>query len=193
MVKIARQTRGWTLLRTASISLKKIITVWPMNVRKWGRCSVRWSRTQLHFCSNPRNKLISIWLLNSDICRNNLCAFAWGKKLRASFAEKMAFYLSCVIIATVPVYFAAVQAWIWPFYAAAMMLAYILFLWQNRLNKAKPSGLWILLGGIFFIWTLLQSVPLPAELIEKLSPFRYRALSDGATLAGIDFNPSSLS
>ena len=73
------------------------------------------------------------------------------------------------------------------------MLAYILFQWQNRLNKAKTSRLWILLGGIFFIWTLLQSVPLPAELIEKLSPFRYRALSDGATLAGIDFNPSSLS
>ncbi|KKL70291.1 hypothetical protein LCGC14_2106370 [marine sediment metagenome] len=105
----------------------------------------------------------------------------------------MAFYLSCVIIATAPVYFAAVQAWVWPFYAAAMMLTYILFRWQNRLNKAKTSRLWMLLGGIFFTWTLLQSVPLPAELIEKLSPFRYRALSDGATLAGIDFNPSSLS
>jgi len=34
----------------------------------------------------------------------------------------MAFYLSCVVIATVPVYFAAVQAWVWPFYEAAMML-----------------------------------------------------------------------
>jgi len=105
----------------------------------------------------------------------------------------MAFYIACVIIATVPIYFAAVQAWVWPFYAATMMLTYILFRWQNRLNKAKTSWLWILLGGIFFVWTLLQSVPLPAELIEKLSPFRYRALSDGATLAGIDFNPSSLS
>jgi len=29
--------------------------------------------------------------------------------------EPMAFYLSCVIIATVPVYFAAVQPWVWPF------------------------------------------------------------------------------
>ena len=65
----------------------------------------------------------------------------------------------------------------WPFYAAAMMLAYILFRWQNRLNKRPVSWLWMLLGGIFFIWTLLQSVPLPSELIEKLSPFRYRALS----------------
>ena len=105
----------------------------------------------------------------------------------------MAFYLSCVVIATIPIYFAAVQAWIWPFYAAAMLLAYILFRWQSRLNTPKTSRLWILLGGIFFVWTLLQSVPLPAELIEKLSPFRYRALSDGATLAGIDFDPSSLS
>ncbi len=92
-----------------------------------------------------------------------------------------------------PVYFAAVQAWIWPFYAAAMLPAYILFRWQSRLNTPKTSRLWILLGGIFFVWTLLQSVPLPAELIEKLSPFRYRALSDGAALTGIDFNPSSLS
>lgn len=105
----------------------------------------------------------------------------------------MAFYIACVIIATVPIYFAAVQAWVWPFYAAAMILAYILFRWQNRLNKAKTSWLWILLGGIFFIWTLLQSVPLPGELIEKLSPFRYRALSDGAKLTGIAFNPVSMS
>ncbi len=73
------------------------------------------------------------------------------------------------------------------------MLAYILFRWQNRSDKAKTSWLWILLGGIFFIWTLLPSVPVPAELIEKLSPFRYRALSEGAALTGIDFNPSSLS
>jgi hypothetical protein len=50
-----------------------------------------------------------------------------------------------VVIATAPIYFAAVQAWVWPFYAAAMMLAYILFRWQNRLDKSKTSWLWMLL------------------------------------------------
>jgi len=68
----------------------------------------------------------------------------------------MAFYLSCVVIGTAPVYFAAVQAWVWSFYAAAMMLAYVIFRWEKRPDKAKASWLWILLGGIFFIWTLRQ-------------------------------------
>jgi len=75
----------------------------------------------------------------------------------------MAFYLSCVVIATVPIYFAAVQPWVWPFYAAAMMLTFIFFRWQKRPDKAKVSRLWMFLGGIYFIWTLLQSVPLSAE------------------------------
>jgi len=37
------------------------------------------------------------------------------EKLRADFVEKMAFYLLCGVIGTVPVYFAAVQPWVWPF------------------------------------------------------------------------------
>ena len=104
----------------------------------------------------------------------------------------MAFYLSCVVIATVPVYFAAVQPWVWPFYAAAMMLTFIFFRWQKRADKAKVSRLWMFLGGIFFIWTLLQSMPLSTKWLAIVSPFRYRALIDGANLAGLALTPASM-
>ena len=58
----------------------------------------------------------------------------------------MAFYLSCVIIATLPVYFAAVQPWIWPFYSAAMSY-----------NRFTAFAWWILLLSLALFFTVLRN------------------------------------
>ena len=94
------------------------------------------------------------------------------------------------IVATIPVLFAAVQPWIWSFYTACIVLAFLILLWQNKEGLVwKPPGIFIFSVGLFFAVTLFQSLPLPESVLSFLSPFRYRVLAQSQAIIG---NPSDL-
>ncbi|MCJ7542753.1 MAG: hypothetical protein MUO88_24150, partial [Desulfobacterales bacterium] len=79
------------------------------------------------------------------------------------------------IVATIPVLFAAVQPWIWSFYTACIVLAFLILLWQHRESRMwHPPGIFIFTVGLFFVVTLFQSLPLPKSFLSLLSPFRFR-------------------
>jgi O-antigen ligase len=111
-----------------------------------------------------------------------------------TFSRNILFF----IIATIPILFAAVQPWIWSFYTACTVLAFlILFLpkpvgqvWQNKKDWIwHPPNLFIFTVGVFFVVTLCQVIPLPESVLSFLSPFRFKVLSQSRTI--ID-NPSGL-
>jgi O-antigen ligase len=94
------------------------------------------------------------------------------------------------IVATIPILFAAVQPWVWSFYTACIVLAFLILLWQKREGWIwKPPGIFIFSVGLFFIVTLCQSLPLPDSVISLLSPFRFRVLAQSRAIIG---NPSDL-
>ncbi|MBW2605455.1 MAG: O-antigen ligase family protein [Deltaproteobacteria bacterium] len=94
------------------------------------------------------------------------------------------------IVATIPVLFAAVQPWVWSFYTACIVLAFLILLWQNKDGRIwKPPGMFIFSAGLFFAVTLCQSLPLPGSVLSFLSPFRYRVLEQSRAIIG---NPSDL-
>ena len=83
------------------------------------------------------------------------------------------------IIGTIPILFAAVQPWVWSFYSLCMMAAFILFLWQQKINSkflvsSPPVNLMV---GLFFFVTLFLCLPLPNAVISLLSPIRYETVS----------------
>jgi O-antigen ligase len=97
------------------------------------------------------------------------------------------------IVATVPVFFAAVQPWIWSFYTACIVSAFLmLFLqkaggqaWRDREGRArKPSAIFIFSVGLFFAVTLCQSLPLPESALSLFSPFRYKMLAQSRAILG---------
>ncbi len=101
------------------------------------------------------------------------------------------------IVGTIPVLFAAVQPWIWSFYTVCIVLAFLILLWQSKEGRIwKPSGIFILSVGLFFVVTLFQCLPFPESVLSLLSPFRYkmltqsRAIIDGpAALATLSYAP----
>ena len=98
--------------------------------------------------------------------------------------------------------FAAVQPWIWSFYTACMVLAFlILFLqkaggqgWQNNEGRVwHPPGKFIFTVGLFFAITLFQSLPLPESFLSLLSPFRFKILAQSRAIIGIPADLATLS
>ncbi|MDP4856126.1 MAG: O-antigen ligase family protein [Desulfobacterales bacterium] len=88
-------------------------------------------------------------------------------------------FIILFIIATIPILFAAVQPWVWSFYSLCMMAAFILFLWQQKINSkflvsSPPVNLMV---GLFFFVTLFLCLPLPNAVISLLSPIRYETAS----------------
>ena len=99
-------------------------------------------------------------------------------------------YTIFFIVATIPVLFAAVQPWIWSFYSACMVLAFLILLWHNKEGWIwHPPNIFIFTVGLFFVITLFQSLPLPESIISLLSPFRFRILSQSQAIIA---NPSDL-
>jgi hypothetical protein len=89
------------------------------------------------------------------------------------------------IIATIPLLFAAVQPWIWSVYTACILAAFILFLWQPRNRRSGVSDrLFIFTLAIFFAATLLQCMPLPANVLSVLSHFRFHVLDESSAING---------
>jgi O-antigen ligase len=102
------------------------------------------------------------------------------------------------IVATIPVLFAAVQPWIWSFYTACIVLAFLIFflqkpggqVWGNKEDQIRHrSKLFYFTVGVFFVVTLCQVIPLPDSVLSFLSPFRFRVLSQSRAIIG---NPSDL-
>jgi len=94
-------------------------------------------------------------------------------------------YIIFFIVGTIPILFAAVQPWIWSFYTAVMVLAFLIALWQNPNSIVrKPGKVTIFSAGLFFGVTLLQSLPLPCAVVSLLSPFRYTVLTQAAGILG---------
>jgi O-antigen ligase len=87
------------------------------------------------------------------------------------------------IIATIPILFAAVHDWIWPFYTACMFAAFLILLWQNRINKAwLPDRVYIFILGTFYLVCLVQCLPLPCPILSFLSPFRHKVLAQSMAI-----------
>ena len=91
-----------------------------------------------------------------------------------TFSRNIIFF----IVATIPVLFAAVHAWIWSFYTACIFAAFLVLLWQNRINKAwMPDKIYIFALGVFYFVCLVQCLPLPSFILSFLSPFRHEVLT----------------
>jgi O-antigen ligase len=103
-------------------------------------------------------------------------------------------YLIFFIVATIPILFAAVQPWIWAFYFACIVLAFLMVFWQTGEGRAfKPRGVFILSVGLFFIVTLFQSLPIPKPALSFFSPFRLQLLAQSREIIGRPFNLATIS
>ena len=111
-------------------------------------------------------------------------------------------YIVFFIVATIPILFAAVQPWIWAFYTACIVLAFLmLFLqkaggqvWQNEAGRTwRPPAVFIFSVGLFYIETLCQSLPIPKSALSILSPFRYQLLAQSRAIIGSPFDFATIS
>ena len=92
--------------------------------------------------------------------------------------------ISFFIIATVPIPFAAVQPWVWSFYAMMMIIAFVTGVGIKRPpdyshNRFSKIGM-----AIFFVWSLFLSIPLPPSILSVLSPVRVEKLAKAWELTG---------
>ena len=94
-------------------------------------------------------------------------------------------FLSLLIIATIPILFAAVQPWVWSIYLLLIIGLFILHMWarvnQSLLPRINPQQLTV---TIFFVLTLILWIPLPYHAIAWLSPARAELLSQAWALTG---------
>jgi len=98
------------------------------------------------------------------------------------------------VIATIPILFAAVQAWIWSFYTAVIFAAFLILLWQNRINQAWiPNKIYIFTLGTFYLVCLIQCLPLPSAILSFLSPFRHEMLTQSFAIIGESVGWQSIS
>ena len=82
------------------------------------------------------------------------------------------------ILATVPVLFAAVHAWIWSWYTVCIFAAFLILLWQTGINSARMRDkVYIVALGAFFWVCLVQCLPLPSCMLSFFSPFRHQVLT----------------
>lgn len=90
------------------------------------------------------------------------------------------------IIATIPLLFGAVQPWVWSVYSAVIILLYIFSLWkQKKSDDTINSRLFVATVGVFYVFTFLQCLPLPLEVIGILSPFEFQIFHQSSDLLGI--------
>ena len=98
------------------------------------------------------------------------------------------------IVATIPILFAAVQPWIWSFYTVCIFAAFLILLWQNRINKASiPDKLYIFVLGLFYLITIGQCLPLPPLFLSFLSPFRHEVLAQSNSIINSSVSWQSIS
>ena len=94
--------------------------------------------------------------------------------------------LTFLILTTIPILFAAVQPFVWVWYAVLMVGAFVLMLWGAPAGSlARPGKVFWLTAGVFLGVTLLQCVPLPDALLARLSPARFALLAEARALTGL--------
>jgi O-antigen ligase len=88
------------------------------------------------------------------------------------------YIIAIFVVGTIPLLFAAVQPWVWSVYSALIFAAFLLLIWQGQGQRSWiPNKIVIFTLVAFFMVTLFQCIPMPADLISLLSPFRYESLS----------------
>jgi O-antigen ligase len=102
--------------------------------------------------------------------------------------------LTFFIIGTIPILFAAVQHWVWSFYSLSMITAFVVYLWlkQEHMLFSIPKSINIP-TTIFFTYTILFWLPLPAGIISFLSPIRFEYISTAEKLTDIVLEGQTLS
>ena len=96
-----------------------------------------------------------------------------------TFSRNIIFF----IVATIPILFAAVHAWIWSFYTVCIFVAFLILFWQNRIGKSSmPDKIYIFALGLFYLVCLGQCVPLPSSILAFLSPFRHEMLTQSGAI-----------
>jgi O-antigen ligase len=89
------------------------------------------------------------------------------------------------IIATVPLPYASVQPVVWPIYTGLIFFLFIYGLWSDKLDfQFIKSPLLIFSLGLFFVYTLLQVVPLPLGFLRFLNPFQHHVVQQSTVLLG---------
>lgn len=98
------------------------------------------------------------------------------------------------IIITIPILFGAVQTVVWSVYAGMLFLAFLAALWRDDLPPGwARSPLLMFSPGLFFVYTLLQVMPLPGGILRHVSPFQHQVCRDASAIMGSGFLPHSLS
>lgn len=93
------------------------------------------------------------------------------------------------IIATIPLLFGAVQPPVWSIYAGMMFCVFIFDMWRDALDFGFIRNPWFMSSvGLFFIFTLLQAIPLPGSLLKILDPVSYQVLAQSSALLGENFS-----
>ena len=98
------------------------------------------------------------------------------------------------ILGTAPILFAAVQPWVWSVYGICMIVAFLVFLWQDRNHLSIVPGVSIILTAVlFFAVTLFLCLPLPTYVLSYLSPVRYQTLMTAQDLLNSPISWQTLS
>ena len=91
--------------------------------------------------------------------------------------------LSILVIATIPILFAAVQSYVWNFYYFIIIAAFLTLMWQKKAGpghdlivRAHPSVI------VFFVWAVIMCFPLPDGIISIISPKRFETLKSALNL-----------
>jgi O-antigen ligase len=103
-------------------------------------------------------------------------------------------FIIYLIVATIPILFGAVKTWVWSFYSALIVVAFLLFLWQKSAFRVwLPGKAFTLTVAFFFLITLFQCLPLPRNVLSLLSPIRYQMLAQAAAILDCPLTPQGLS
>ena len=87
------------------------------------------------------------------------------------------------IIGTIPILFAAVQPWVWSLYSFFMIVAFLIFVWQDRMWRSFVPGMGVNLTVVlFFAATMFLCLPLPDFVFSYLSPTRFQTLTSARVL-----------
>ena len=95
------------------------------------------------------------------------------------------FIITLFVLATIPIFFAAVEPWVRSPYCLLMIAAFILSSWTTPDQTVFPRNRALNISlAIFFIWTLLLCLPIPYPALSFLSPTRAEILSRAWELNG---------
>ncbi|MFT5697838.1 MAG: hypothetical protein ACI8ZB_000692 [Desulforhopalus sp.] len=110
------------------------------------------------------------------------------------YLQKSAQWLVLGIVATVPMIFGAVHPLLIGFYTFVMLVGFGGWLLLNpSQDSSQHVSLWALLPLFLLLYVVAQSIPLPLEIVEILSPYRAERVGMVNLLVGTDQKSITLS